>query len=581
MKLKKRLISLILIIATALSAFTACDSKESKPNDEDTASEKDAVSFPEDAFPIFKDSEYLMDVVMPDKATEVELAIAARICSTIKSKTGQELTSNTDYLTSGASYDSGKYEILIGKTAHEEVKTLQKSIPYSSYGIKTVGKKIIFFFTTREQGLELTKIFFNAVENDDNGNLWIAPDFSTQKISSAQLSALPLYPSSSTTVVDCDEDTEMLVATATTLDEFKAYCASLESNGYVEYSKRDDVEGNYFYTYTKDNTALTVYFSNSRLQTRIIAGPLKDIPSKEIDSTPETYKPTLTMVAQGESFDNGLALIYMLPNGKFLVVDGGYFLTDKIYKKFCELQPGKTDFTVAAWFVSHPHTDHQETLEKVIDQRGHNINIESIFYNYVTPEYYADTSAEGDTGHGPIITRLRNLIAERLGSSTKVIKPHTGQIYKFGPSAEVEIIFTIEDYLPTKLDRMNTSSMIIRITVNGYSTMVLADATSVTNEIILKMFNTHLKSDAVTLAHHGVWVDTPQIYEKIDAKLLLWPSNTTSSRSYYKQDYSKPAIEAALTTATDVFLSKGKDITLPIPYEPIGNRDEFWEYLKG
>ena len=128
---------------------------------------------------------------------------------------------------------------------------------------------------------------------------------------------------------------------------------------------------------------------------------------------------------------------------------------------------------------------------------------------------------------------------------------------------------------------MNTSSMIIRITVNGYSTMVLADATSVTNEIILKMFSTHLKSDAVTLAHHGVWVDTPQIYEKIDAKLLLWPSNTTSSRSYYKQDYSKPAIEAALTTATDVFLSKGKDITLPIPYEPIGNRDEFWEYLKG
>ena len=429
--------------------------------------------------------------------------------------------------------------------------------------------------------MELTKIFFNAVENDDNGNLWIASDFSTQKISSAQLSALPLYPSSSTTVVNCDEDTEMLVATATTLDEFKAYCASLESNGYVEYSKRDDVDGSYFYTYTKANTALTVYFSSARLQTRIIAGPLKDIPSKETDPTPETYKPTLTMVAQGESFDNGLALIYMLPNGKFLVVDGGYFLTDKIYKKFCELQPGKTDFTVAAWFVSHPHTDHQETLEKVIDQRGHNIKIESIFYNYVTPEYYADTTAEGNTGYGPTVTRLRELIAERLGNSTKIIKPHTGQIYKFGSSSEVEIIFTIEDLLPTQLDRMNTSSMVIRVTVNGYSTMILADATSVTNEIIMKTFNSRLKSDAVTLAHHGVWVDTPQIYQKIDAKLLLWPSNTVSSRSYYTQDYSKPAIEAALNAATDVFLSKGKDVTLPIPYEPVGNRDEFREYLKG
>ena len=110
MKQKARLISLILIIATMLTAFAACDSKESKPNDEDTASANDAVSFPEDAFPIFKDSAYSMNVVMPDKATEAELAIAARICSTIKSKTGQELTSNTDYLTSGASYDSDKYE---------------------------------------------------------------------------------------------------------------------------------------------------------------------------------------------------------------------------------------------------------------------------------------------------------------------------------------------------------------------------------------------------------------------------------------------------------------------------------------
>ena len=147
MKLKKRLISLILIIATALSAFTACDSKESKPNDEDTASEKDAVSFPEDAFPIFKDSEYLMDVVTSDEATDAELAIASRLCSTIKSKTGEGLTSNTDYLTSGSSYDSEKYEILVGNTAHDEVKELQKSLPYSSYGIKSVGKKIIFFFS--------------------------------------------------------------------------------------------------------------------------------------------------------------------------------------------------------------------------------------------------------------------------------------------------------------------------------------------------------------------------------------------------------------------------------------------------
>ena len=44
MKLKIRLISLILTVTAILAAFAACDSKESKPNDEDTASANDAVS---------------------------------------------------------------------------------------------------------------------------------------------------------------------------------------------------------------------------------------------------------------------------------------------------------------------------------------------------------------------------------------------------------------------------------------------------------------------------------------------------------------------------------------------------------
>lgn len=581
MKLQIKLIALLLAIITAFSTLVACDSADSDNNgdDTDTAETQDSKTPPEDAFHIFKNSEYSIKVVMPDNASDAERAIATRLCSTIDIKTGKDLTVDTDYLTSGASYNPDEYEILIGKTAHSEVKTLLEDLPYSTYGIKSVGKKMIFFFSTEDQGLELIKVFSNALEEDDNGNMWIDSDFSTNKIASAQLSELPRYPSNSTTFVDCDEETNMIVATATTLEEFKAYCEKLESSGYVEYSKRDDVEGNYFYTYTKDNTALTVYFAGRRFQTRIIAGPLKDIPSKEIDSTPETYEPTLTMVAQSESLDNGLAIVYMLPNGKFIVIDGGYFLTDRIYKKFCELQPGKTTFTVAAWFVSHPHIDHQESLEKVIEQRAQQIKIESVFYNYVHPEYYEDTTEEGATGYGSIITKLRNLIDTRLDRSTKVIKPHTGQIYKFGPSAEVEIIFTIEDYLPTQLDRINTSSMIIRITVDGYSTMILADATSVTNDIILKTYNTHLKSDAVTLAHHGVWVDTPEIYEKIDAELLLWPSNTASSRSYYKQSYCKPAIDAALAAATDVFLSRNKDITLPIPYEPVGNKEEFKVYL--
>ena len=117
--------------------------------------------------------------------------------------------------------------------------------------------------------------------------------------------------------------------------------------------------------------------------------------------------------------------------------------------------------------------------------------------------------------------------------------------------------------------------MIIRVTVAGYSTMILADATSVSNEIILKMYNSHLKSDSVTLAHHGIWVDTPEMYNRISAPLLLWPCNTARSKEFYEQEYSRPAIQAALDNATDVYLSKNVTNKFNLPYTPINNKEEF------
>ena len=319
------------------------------------------------------------------------------------------------------------------------------------------------------------------------------------------------------------------------------------------------------------------YFCKGTKQARIIVGPDTDLPSKEIDDTPETVTPSISFVAQSNSTENGLALIYQLPNGKFIVVDGGYYLSDKIYKKLKGLQPDTQKITIAAWFVSHPHMDHQETLENFIVQHGMEINIENIFFNYVTPSYYDNLTEEpGESSkEGDSVAGLQADILTKLPRSTKIIKPHSGQVYSFGKSAQVEIIWTVEDYLPSTLDRINTSGMIIRVTVADNSTMILADATSVTNAIILKMYDSHLKSDNVTLAHHGIWVDSPEMYKKINAKVLFWPSNTEQANKYYNQDYSRPAIQAALDAATDVYLAKGTDNKFELPYVLKYNKEEF------
>ena len=581
-----KLTSVFLTTIMILLALAACNnsannetdgSDTSETNDStNTSDQLDLSMFPENAFPIFDGNAYTLKVVCSDTANEAERSVAAKFRATLKGITKASLSPSTDFLMKGESFNSNTYEILVGETKHEESVAVYKDIPYNNYGIKVIGKKMVFYFSSIAEGEELISLFISAIRTEKGGVLWVPDTMSASKTSSIQLINIPKYPALSLTNVDCEGDTSMVVAKNTNLATFNEYCTTLVNNGYAEYSKRD-VEGNSFRAFTKGNNMVYTYFSAGTKQTRIIVGPIKDLPSKEIDTTPETVTPSISFVAQSNSTGNGLALIYQLPNGKFIIADGGYYLSDKIYKKLKELQPDTSKITIAAWFISHPHGDHQETLEKFIAQHGNEIAIESIFFNYINYSYYDNLTEEHEESNkeGHSVSRLNNLILTKLPRSTKIIKPHTGQVYNFGESTQVEILYTIEDYLPTTLDRINTSSMIIRITVDGTSTMILADATSVTNSVVLKMYDSHLKSDIVTLAHHGIWVDTPEMYKKVDAKVLLWPSNTTEANNYYNQTYSKPAIQAALDAATDVYLAMGTDNKFELPYTFKNNKEAF------
>jgi hypothetical protein len=120
--------------------------------------------------------------------------------------------------------------------------------------------------------------------------------------------------------------------------------------------------------------------------------------------------------------------------------------------------------------------------------------------------------------------------------------------------------------------------MVIRVTVAGQSTMILADASSSMKGIIRSMYDTHVKSDMVTLAHHGVWDTTPALYNEIKGKVLFWPNNTEGAKEFYAKSSSsesKQSIQAALDNATDVFLAKGTDTKLMLPYTPVGNKSSF------
>ena len=538
----------------------------------------DVADFPSGSFPIFDGKTYTAKVINADKASADERQVATSLRTALKNKTTADVEASTDY----AKADANVYEILVGETNRTESKDVYDSTAYNNYGIKIIGKKLIVYFSTAAEGEELVKAINKAITSNGKGLFWISGTLSVSNVVSVQLTGVPQYPDGTKTTSDCGDNTQMITAKSTSLNSFNTYCNTLTTSGYTEYSKRENIDGNYFRTYTKGSTAITAYFSNGTKQAKIIVGPIKDIPSKDKDTTAETVKPSVTMIGPSESVSGSLTMIYQLANGKFIIVDGGIILADRIYKELRELQPNAKSYTIAAWFISHPHIDHQDGIEYFLEQHGRDVDIEGIYFNYATSSYYnslssGDHQAESNK-EGPRVATLREVVAKYASRTTKIVKPHTGQIYEFG-SAKVEIISTVEDIIPTKLPHVNESSMVIRVTVAGQSTMILADASSTMKGIIRNMYDSHVKSDMVTLAHHGVWDTTPALYNEINAKVLFWPNNSKGARQYYTDksttSEARKSIQAALDNAKDVFLAKGTDTKLNLPYTPVGNKDKF------
>ncbi|MBO7303380.1 MAG: hypothetical protein J6U68_04260 [Clostridia bacterium] len=603
MKLKIRSIALILIIATLCAVFASCASdnedllgqgsqfpytgavggldglgseslapdgnKDNGSNDiDDTPVTSEPI--PAGAYVLFKDGKYPFKAVIPDNATESEKAVYDKLRTNIKNKTKSTLTTNTDYLASGATHPADEYAILVGLTNYSESQKVYSETSAGTYGVKISGKKIVFYFSTREEGLALVYEFCKAIKANTEKSFWINGSFSISKKTDFKLESVPNYPTS-TTSYNCYDDTTMLLAKNTDLTTFNTYCNTVKSSGFTEYSKRDNVNGNYFRTYTKGTMALTVYFTAYAKTVRIISGPLSDIPSKEAYSTAETNtKPSVTLLNQGTKSNgtqqgSGLGIIYHLPNGKFLIYDGGYKANDGLYTTLKKLA-GNSKIVIAAWIISHPHADHEEAFDTFIDKHLKDVRIENIMYNYTK---FSDQYGNSDT--------IKNYI-KKLDRTTNVIKPHSGQIYNFG-SSSVEILYTIEDFMPTTLDDINTASMIVRVKVKGQTTILLGDALEKAATILTNMYGAHLKSDMVQLAHHGTTPGTKALYTNINAPVLFWPSSADNVKNrYYNQ--SNAALIEAVSKAKDIYLASEGTATLTLPYTIKNNKDAFLKRMK-
>jgi acyl carrier protein len=179
---------------------------------------------------------------------------------------------------------------------------------------------------------------------------------------------------------------------------------------------------------------------------------------------------------------------------------------------------------------------------------------------------------------------IANVIAERTDCDVAIIKPES-TFAELGIDSldTVELLMSLEDEIGEEIeldqkvetvDDLNNTSMIVRVTVSGKTTMLLGDALSGAASLLTATYGSYLKSDMVQLAHHGTNPGTESLYANINAPILFWPSATVNVKDKYnKADHA--SLRKAISVAKDVYLASDGSKTLTIPCTIVNNKASF------
>ena len=167
-------------------------------------------------------------------------------------------------------------------------------------------------------------------------------------------------------IVDCGDESRMIHISDATADDFNDYCNKVAKKGFSLISERS-VANNLFATFTNESEYIYVYFTDYNKQMRIMTGPARSLFLGDYNiHTGKEVTPYIASIPQPEM---GEGYIVRLPDGRFIIQDGGYEGDDRVYNTLRELV-GNEEIVIAAWFISHPHADHYPAFTDFIKKHS-------------------------------------------------------------------------------------------------------------------------------------------------------------------------------------------------------------------
>ena len=416
----------------------------------------------------------------------------------------------------------------------------------------------------------------SAYRSNANGYpvLYFEQDGDTDSVSIA-LDGMPAYVdgTASANVYNCgpgmasdqngttDQDSKMVVVSATNATSFDRYAAKLINSGFTKEAKTK-IENNISYTFTKNNKIYHMYYTGNKNEARFIEDRasntlLKNI-NAEMTGTEQTelYMYSLDYT-KGESttgatdywqIDCGMLFILKFSDNSVFIIDEGHERQSSkeamdSQMKFLREITGTAEgekVKIRGWFFTHPHGDHVYGAYKFIEMFHDNIELESTLFNF--PAYGVVGGYDGGT------FKMKQAINTYF-PDVKHVSLHTGQSFTM-QGVKFDTLCTHEDWVGTDGKTtlggdMNSASTVLKITIDGKTLMLLGDVAK--GDQMEKMYSSALKSDMVQVAHHG-YNRLQSLYKAIAAKCAICPnSEENAGLSSGNQQKFQDIIDAGAT----------------------------------
>ena len=384
---------------------------------------------------------------------------------------------------------------------------------------------------------------------------------------------LPAYPSNGfdQVAVDLGEGSYMNVAKKTSLEDYNAYKAILEEEGYTLYTT-NVIGNNQFATYYSDKKIVNVMFlaynfnlysgnvsefkGSYEVRVTVDSRDRFSLPAlKEENVYEETYAPSFTLISDSDIIWPGrMGFVFQLSDGSFFIIDGGY--TDGnngssgginqlgistgckssapyLMKVLKEHAPDPDNIVISTWLITHMHEDHvgafidlalnadyaedknRLTIENVIYSTSSDKNLKKISMAQV---YWTQAfqRALTDEGFG---SQIQNKVKAHPGQQF-FVRDITCTVYSSEDTLHCNTLDPFEDN-----KYVNNTSIVTKINFMGKDMLFLADSSAANNPGVLEpLYNVELKADVLQVAHHG-YGDTSAgaIYKYVKPEIVIWP----------------------------------------------------------